>query len=220
MKRLIVLGVVLLMFAAAPARADDLFPPSYRGLELSYTCEWDQFANFSNPQGFFPDTESSVGDGSHLLFTHWNTHIDFDGAGWVDMGGGIANPARSAEFATNVVNWIDWRPLKLLRVQVTYFDPSMLGLQPTIIGVSGISTAAPNGSLPPGDEDLMTPGVPVGGMPLPPGYFYEDWIIEPNPDWEQIAFAVPQGVIIEQIVIDTISVPGNRSKVCVIVGEE
>ena len=92
MRRLIVLGVVLLMFAAAPALADDLNPPPYRGLELSYWAEWDLF-NDGDFNGFFPDLgqENAVDDDNPATFfyqglgTHGlgHTHLDFSpDPGW------------------------------------------------------------------------------------------------------------------------------------------
>ena len=216
MKKLIVLGVVLLMFAATPALADDLFPPSYRGAQLSYQAEWDTFGHFNDPQGFFPDTESFVGDGNHQLYGAFATHLDLSPSvpvnptSWavVPSGpdSGLTDPGTIGgnTFVANTINWVDWRELKHVRVQVAYTD---FGAgPPTITGMIGISEAFPNGSLPQGALDLVTPGNFVGGFSQP-GYFYEHWIIVPNPDWEAIEFFLPQGTIVDQIVIDTISVP-------------
>ena len=220
MRRLIVLGVVLLLFcAAAPARADDLFPPSYRGAQLSYWAEWDLF-NDGDFLGFFPDVnqENAVDDDNPAttfyqgLGTHGlgHTHLDFNLDGWAIApgGGGFYNPTQPASFVANVANWVDWLPEKQLRVQVTYTDGG--NGAPVLTGVFGIEVAAPNGSLPPGSLQVETPGIPMGGlnaMGFQGLYFYEDWIILPNPDWEAIEFDLPMGTIVNQIVIDTISVP-------------
>jgi len=53
---------------------------------------------------------------------------------------------------------------------------------------------------------------PQGRVDVDATHFYEDWIIVPNPDWEDIYFSLPQGVIVEQVIIDTISPePGTVS---------
>jgi len=198
-----VLMVATLVCFSGEVSADDLNPPGYRNGSLSYFAEWDAFGHFSNPLGFFPDTESNVDDSdpNTNLYSQFNTHIDFDaGGGWIlTQPGGIQNPSRPASFVTNVVNWVDFLPEKQLRVQVTYTGAG----SPTIGPVTGFHEGAPHGS------ELLpdSAGTPVGGFGDGVSYFYEDWVIHPNPDWEQIQFNVPQGTIVEQIVIDTISIP-------------
>ena len=99
----------------------------------------------------------------------------------------------ASSFVANVINWVDWKPEKLLRVQVTYSDPQSNG-SPTITNLTGYDPASGTGPY------IATPlgRVDVGGT-----FFYEDFIIIPNPDWEQIEFDLPMGTIVEQIVIDT-----------------
>ena len=216
MKKLIVLGVVLLMFAAAPALADDLNIPWYRGEPLSYHAEWDVFAHSANPAGFLADSESSVGGpGTAELYAQWNTHLDFtpsipvNPTGWtvVPSGGDwgltdLSTPVGNS-FVANVVNWVDYLPTKLLRVQVAYTDPG--GGPPMITGVVGHGVDSP--PAPQGSGDTLHESELVFGDYSTPGYFYEDWVIHPNPDWEQVQFFLPFGTIVDQIVIDTISLP-------------
>lgn len=219
----------ILFVACTSAFADDFNPPPYRGLQLSYTCEWDTFSHFTDPLGFYPDTESNVDDNDPATFFYQglgsgglgNTHLDLSPSvpanptGWAVVPSGadfgltdLVTPGGNT-FAAQVANWVDWWPLKHLRVQVAYTDPS--GNNPPVItGVSGFTVAAPLGSGPQGSATSETLGGLVGGVyndPLYPNYFYEDWVIMPNPDWEQVRFFLPQGTIVDQIVIDTISLP-------------
>jgi hypothetical protein len=205
MRKLLCLLVVAVF--VLPAMADDLFPPDFRGDPLSYYAEWDMFQN-GDFNAFYADFENSVPgpDPADFLHNGFATHLDFEpSAGWAmsPAGGGFYNPLEDALFVANVVNWVDDEPFKLLRIQVTYTD-ELLGGAPMILGMEGygpISGGEPYTSTGP-LESFMGPGIDPGTE-----YFYEDWMIEANPDWEQIEFFLPQGTIVEQIVIDTVSVP-------------
>ena len=184
-----------------PALADDFAPPDYRGLPLSYQAEWDVFTNGTFGTGIYTDFENSVDDSDPTTTLHnvFFTHLDFDtSVGWAltpVQGGGFHNPLEDATFVANVVNWVDLEPEKLLRVQVTYTDALGNGV-PLITGVDGFSPIS-------GDEPHAS--LFQGNVSVDPNHFYEDWIITPNPDWEQIQFFLPQGTVIEQLVIDTVS---------------
>ncbi len=205
MKKFLILFVLLAF--VTPVMADDLFPPDFRYDPLWYYAEWDPFTN-GDFNGFYADYEASQDDNDPNTYLHtgFSTHLDFDPTpGWAMApgGGGFWNPLDHATFVANVVNWIDWEPEKLLRIQVTFVDTLSNG--------------------PPMITDVLGYDVPVGGpyggglfgefgpmvLDLDPlrEYYYEDWFIEPNPDWEQIQFILPMGTIVEQIVIDTVSVP-------------
>lgn len=196
------IALLVMISLVTPAMADDLFPPDYRGLPLSYQAEWDQFTNGTFGTGIYTDYENSVDDTDPAtnLHTGFSTHLDFDPTpGWTlipAQGGGFYNPTANATFVANVVNWIDWEPLKELRVQVTYTDGGFGA--PAITAVLGY--------------DVPTGGPYVGswvgggtGFGPQGQYYFEDWIIVPNPDWEQIQFSLPMGTIVEQLVIDSVS---------------
>jgi len=40
-----------------------------------------------------------------------------------------------------------------------------------------------------------------------PIHEYQDWIIQPNPSWELIVINVPQGCVLDEVVVDTVSLP-------------
>ena len=203
MRRILFLLVIAAL--VTPAVADDLFPPDFRYDPLWYYAEWDPFTN-GDFNGFYADYEASQDDSDPNTTLHngFNTHLDFDPSpGWAMApgGGGFYNPLTAATFVANVVNWIDWEPHKFIRIQVTYAD--MLGNGPPVI------TGALGYDVPTGGPYFGGLYGELRGLVLGPfhEYYYEDWIIEPNPDWEQIQFILPMGTIVEQIVIDTVSVP-------------
>ena len=36
-------------------------------------------------------------------------------------------------------------------------------------------------------------------------YFYDDWRVQPNPDWEQVVIYFSEGTFVDQVVVDTVS---------------
>ncbi len=195
------LVVLVLLAFVTPALADDHFPAGFRGDPLSFQAEWDQFTNGTFGTGIYTDYENAVDDSDPATYLHtgFSTHLDFDPTpGWQltpAQGGGFYNPLANATFAANVVNWIDYMPWKFMRIQVTYTDGG--NGAPLITDIFGYAPIT-------GGEPYFSEF--MGAAPNV-GYFYEEWSIFPNPDWEQIQFFLPQGTIIEQIVIDTISAP-------------
>jgi len=85
---------------------------------------------------------------------------------------------------------------KLMRIQVTTCDFG--GGQTSILDV----TAEDQGS-----SALVILRDQVDDIPFLPGgtYFYEDYVIRPNPDFETITIAVPFETVLAQVVVDTIS---------------
>ena len=198
-----VVGVTL----TAGAFADDLFPPPWRGGALSVFAEWEwQQAppnlNFMPPLAGFSVTSGTadpdIGPDGETLYLGFATHAEVDvPTNWAwdpgDGDGGLTPTQPGASIAFNVQNWIDDEPLKLIRIQVAYLGSAP---PPTVRYMEGIV-----------EPDFVYDGVPVGGFEGDL-YFYEDWEIRPNPDWEQIVLDVPLGITLDQVVIDTISIPG------------
>jgi len=186
-----------------PALADQQ-TPSYLGDPLSYSACWTAFLNGDFSAGIEVEVEESYDDSdpTTTLNSAFISHLDFDSPnGWEfwDLPGGqrdrIHNPSRDATFVANVVNWIDLLPEKKVRINIKVFDTLGNGL-PTITGVTGYGPEA-SGQF-----------VALDDWTIPPDHeFYEDWIILPNPDWEQIEFYLPQGTQIDWIYVDTVSVP-------------
>jgi MYXO-CTERM domain-containing protein len=194
------------------AVADDLNPPDYRGLPRSTSAEWD-FLTDQPTNNIQPDGTSVplvVGDFQAQLDAAFTGDPHPSGnrfggttvawTGTISNGGYLATGVSSIDrgLVFNVPNWIDQEPLKRLRVQVTYQGPA-----PTteVIGALGV----------PGSSDNVTE-VFIGRVPgtspnLPAGmlYFYDDWEVRPNPDWEQVVIRMAEGTFVDQVVIDSVS---------------
>jgi hypothetical protein len=120
--------------------------------------------------------------------------------GAISNGGYLATGPSSVDrgLVFNVPNWIDTEPLKRVRIQVTYQGPAP---STEVIGSLGV----------PGSSDNVTE-VFIGRVPgtspnLPAGmsYFYDDWEVRPNPDWEQVVIRMLENTFVDQVVIDTVS---------------
>ncbi|MCG8457851.1 MAG: hypothetical protein MI919_16365 [Holophagales bacterium] len=201
------LVVLALAFATAPLQADDLFPPDYRFDPLSTVAGWD-FLTEQNPDAILPDDPAVplvVGDAKPLLDSAFPAGAPHpSGALFGDVeysaGGYRGGPGGDGGIVFNVPNWIDQEPEKRLRLQITY-----RGVEPPtavfgFLGVPGTSD---------GVEELFVERRAATDPSLPPGasYFFEDWKMFPNPDWEQVVVFLPEGSFVDQVVIDTVSGP-------------
>jgi hypothetical protein len=199
----VVCALALLVVCPQIATADDFAPPWYRGQPLSVYAAWD----FVPPPGSFvagwdAETEIVTGGSAGEVLRKFGTrtsHIDFDMASnWT--WDGVTNIAPvvtpGASLAVNMVNWIDQMPYKLLRIQVTYIGQAPPDIMvPLVAGFEGPL------------NELTYPGSLVQRVDVDPNHFFVDWRIIPNPDWEQILIHVPIGNWINQIVVDTVSIP-------------
>lgn len=229
-RRVVILAFAALTTSLSPvtAIADDLRPPSYRGLPRTTSAEWD-FLTDQPTDNIQPDGTTVplvVGDIAPQLDAAFagDPHPSgsrFGGASvaWSSMsnGGYLATGVGTAQrgLVFNVPNWIDQEPLKLLRVQITYQGPAPTTTVFGSLGVPGSSDAV--------TEQLAAHVDVTTGLPptLPPGtsYFYDDWTIQPNPDWEQVVVFMSEGTFVDQVVIDSISfVPEPSSAVLVALG--
>ena len=198
------------LLTAASISGDDLKPPRYRGGPLSTSAEWD-FLTAQPRTNIQPDGTTVplvIGDAAPLLNAAFPVGAPHpSGATFGDIewssssnGGYRGGPKGDGGLVFNVPNWIDTEPEKRLRLQVTYVG----GAPPTaVFGFLGV----------PGSSDSVTETlarrVSDTDPMLPPNsaYFYEDWLLYPNPDWEQVVIFVPTGTFVDQVVIDTISGP-------------
>lgn len=199
----LLLVAVVAALMSAPAIADDFAPPDWRGDPLSYFAEWEFVSSFKTS----PDLESSMGgdQGEYLYPLAGGTHIDVDGEGWgwVDLGegdGGISCPGRPASFAINTINWVDELPEKLIRVQITFE-----GVAPAVLHAQGFTDPDEHGGSGPLIDHGQFPAGPA--VIFDENHFYQDIVLFPNPDWEQIVVNVPDGAIVDEIIVDTISIP-------------
>lgn len=198
--------------------ADDFNPPDWRGDPLSIEAEWD-FENGPPEYELVPDvTYNTVGGSNGETLSGYLTHIDYGtnsyyvddpdgagpkGAGWYFDG-----------FVIHIDNWIDLEPYKDIRVQFTAYketiDGQILELgDPTAMGLDVSAVPLDSWSVTGGGWD--SDGVIT--------WAWLDIRIWPNPDREDLWFDTPlQGVIIDQVYVDTISIPEPATMGLLIVG--
>lgn len=183
------------------AQADDLNPPPWRGAPLTTFSHWD----FLTPNTPFPDGAPApvIGNsGGAPTFTPgpnvtWEPGTDASGE-WVGGPGG-------GTLTFQIPNWIDDLPVKLLQIQMTYFEIHNSGLT-----VSNINAVDPLGITLVQQTGTTTSTIP-NGPHLGWEQRTEQWTILPNPDSETITVFLPAENLLTQIVIDTISVPEPSS---------
>ncbi|MCZ6680904.1 MAG: PEP-CTERM sorting domain-containing protein [Candidatus Poribacteria bacterium] len=83
-----------------------------------------------------------------------------------------------------------------MRIQVTFS-----GAAPTIDDIVAFD---PLGAITVGPLNHV---LDIPANPFATGYFYEDWLIFPNPDWEFVEIFVPTNTLLHQVVIDSYSTP-------------
>lgn len=176
-----------------PAHSYDTHAPDYYGTE-NYTAAFF-FADSSGT--LIPDDFEWDADSPYPLFEAP------DGPTVTDITPAIGATGTVLEIF--IPNFVDPLPLKKLRIQVTY-EPGSSGLDPLVVGVTGVDD--PAGTVP----GILVDHVVDDEDPSDTlAYFYEDWVVYPNPDYELIELFVPFGVTLDEVIVDTVStvpVPG------------
>jgi hypothetical protein len=192
-------AAALVFASAATTFADDLSPPPWRGDPYSTVQGWS-FATNLNPAPSDLVSIQVTGDTDPNQTGPMATMSPE--LSWLPgpSGEGIwaADHNENGLIQFYLPNWLDFLPEKWLHVQVTY-------------GYLGGPTVAPHGQTITGFDNVVGPNIVVVGFPSINdngiNFLTEDWVIQPNPDWEIYYLEVPMGSYVEQVVIDTISVP-------------
>lgn len=180
------LALVLALVAAPALQAADLYPPDYAGQPHWAVAFWED-------------------EGAGLTLTGFDFEAGVYPLSQQDLfGGGPGQPSleidpipgTGALFSFFMPNFIDPLPLKLMRIQVTYADP---GPEPLVTGIIASDPSGPVATM--RGEHFVPGSVPLTGL----SYFYEDWHLWPNPDWEIAQIFVPDGAMLEQVVVHTLS---------------
>ena len=207
MKRIGLFLIAAMMISILPTMADIFAQPDFFGEPLSYHAEWE-FDFLQTPiTGLYVEVESDGGskNGEFIYDKFW-THIDLDGMGWemdtADGDGGIVNTNRDASFAIQTINWVDTEPEKYIRVQITY-----IGQAPTVAGAHGYWFNEYHGIEPANATTNLGYFAADPAVNVDQTHLYSDIFMQPNPDWEQIVVDVPKGTIIDEVVVDSISIP-------------
>ena len=180
----------------ADLAADDLIVPPWRGGELSVMAAWDFIPCWCPPSSDFPPgIFSAVGDGDpdHELWSGSGTFeravnmdwwLDDDSYGLIALAGG-------GSMGLTVQNWIDQEQEKRLQIQVAFGGA----------GVPSVSVIEA------WDESAAYQGALICAHRVDDNHVVEEWVVQPNPDWETIDIHVPEGTWVSGIVVDTISIP-------------
>jgi hypothetical protein len=185
MERLII-ALVALAFLAAPALADDLYPPSWRGsLDTTFehwTFDTDQYPTWLPEQADNPYGQPYI----HTLGggEHWDDSLPGDRFGIMTT----SSDTVCVELP-NVPTQNDW---KLVYVQMTWWH-----------------NAPPDPiSDPPGQVNL------IQELSLPTAWGYSSWEIwiPGNPPSETVSFVADSATLyMDQLVVDTICIPEPAS---------
>ncbi|MCC5831012.1 MAG: hypothetical protein JJU36_16325 [Phycisphaeraceae bacterium] len=169
--------------AVSSVIAHDLNPAPYRGQELSVFAHWQAELDGwpSSPQQF---SDGGSSDPAYFLSQLSPQSVEVEQFG-------------QRILVLQVPNFIDDLPLKLLRLQVTWTGSGAPNIG-QLIGVDG------NNSI----LGTVVDAPPIVPFASPPGgYRYFDIEFRPNPDYEIIELLLPMDMVIEQVVVDSISIP-------------
>ena len=190
---IVVLGAALIVGAPARVMADDFWPPWWRGQPLSVMAEWE-FAGeweYWPSVSIYPEIVDFYGEGEH---SYLPTHIHGYDVFWEEDpnepgdGRAYSDPNSGGYFEIVMDNWYDDEPYKYFWIQMTYG-----GDTPSVYAIEG----EPNGYA----------YFPLDVIHVDENHVVESWVIEPNPDWEWIWIDIPAGTWVDQLLIDTISIP-------------
>ncbi|HWB53904.1 MAG TPA: hypothetical protein VG722_06915 [Tepidisphaeraceae bacterium] len=195
--KLVAWGLLMAIPITGVARADDLAPPSYRGMPLGVEGHWDtgdgttfQASKVHVYNRIVPNPNESVWPAPPTITTS-------DGATYV-----VTFP-----------DWVDNEPLKLGRIQLYWItsDPSIFpSMNPSAFPGDGVIGF---------DGGNTNPGVVFDPVPITGGIYgaYFDFQIRPNPNFETITFTFfgatggPVPVQLQEVDIDTVSIPEPAS---------
>ena len=205
MRKVIIFAMAGVLMGAGVAGADDFSPPEWdRNDPYAMTAEWE-FTSDINPVS--PDGESGITNlangGGHITQATisgppWGGESPIwqpgDGDGeWYFPEGGL--------ITIEMDNVIDFMPYNDLWGQITYRNPMGLLVAPTVLDITAFDNEV-------GSNVAATFQYSQGSYgPGTTEYYAAMWRLSPNPDWETIIIEVPITMTVDQIVVDTISVP-------------
>lgn len=180
--------------SASVLRDDIVGPPWERFQPFTTFQEWE----FFDPGDIAPDGElAPFNPNTHFPLVAkpgpdviWSASLP--GTNLSGIYTGTGDDGSYIDFC--IPNWIDMEPLKLLWIQINgVWDEAA---PPIVSGILGVK------------DGVDTFGAFLDSDETFPGFHrVESWEILPNPDWETIRIFLPEGAIVNQVVIDTISFP-------------
>ena len=194
---------------AGSALADDFAPPAWRGGALSTTQGWDFLTPQDPLQPDDPNVPLVIGNGGGVPLASYAAMqwVPHDGD-----GGLIGGPG--SQLHLYIPNWIDFEPFKWMWIQITFVgSPTNV---PYIVNLGAQDNVA--------NYVYVVPDPPVvyslGSSNVDTGVYgvAQGFTLFPNPDWEMFDIFVPENVVIDQIVVDTISFPEPTSMALLALG--
>lgn len=189
---LILFSAICLTLAPTIASADDVAPPPWLRTDsraITAAWEFDTPANPSAPGGpltnVFTKGGGTVGTSALVAGPA--------GLGWGpgDGDGGWFFPA-GGDILFTVDNVIDTEPVKHIWMQVTHTPGLGLAVDPLAAVNLGATGSVPGA---------------ISLIPVDATHTIFAWNMFPNPPWEQFRLLVGGGGEIDEVVVDTISVP-------------
>lgn len=186
MKTKLVAVLAGLMMLAPVAMADDLNPPTWRGLPGTTWQGWEYSTDIQNPLPDFGDNPMGVPTTFvQPGFSQWWEDV-LDGRQGVWPLSGTIN--------VEIPNYPDLNPEKLIWIQLTW--------KPQVVGDYSLDVRATPEAL-----GQWVDAVPVAEIPLPDGWTHTTFeiVLPYNPVWETVYVAGT--VFVDELVIDTYCVP-------------
>jgi len=185
-KKLILISFCVL-FVVGMASADDFYPPIWsRTGPMAMTAEWDFLADTNpvDPDGPLTNIDVPFKGG-------YDTRATIDGGAWQLGNTGEWYFPNGGYITIEMDNVVDILPVKDLWIQITY-----IGQAPGVMAIQAFDDDV--------GSNVLVQRIDFGGDG---NHAWEWWRLYPNPDWEFLHINVPEGVIVDQIIIDTQSIP-------------
>ncbi len=190
--------VAVLLTGAASALADDVVPAPWRGTGLYTFQEWE----FHTSDSFLPpDGELTASNPNGAAFVEIGSGLTWDPSfETTGLDGWVGDALTGGSLFFEVPNYIDFEPEKLIRVQINgVWDATPI---PSVASIVAIDNVVGESTV----IEFITSEETFPGF-----HRWEDWRILPNPDIETIEIFIPAGTFVNQVIIETTSIPEPAS---------
>ena len=232
---LVLAAITLGLGLSSQLRADDLVSPPWGEPRPEGPTDQDPFDPTADPLTYFvewADLDPQATAPQAPTREQWGP---FGGPGTDPYPN---SPSATAEFdgesgyfwTFTVPNWIDREPEKCLQLQLTFtetFTDQPSGDRPFITEITAfdnneVYVYPGDGSIflkePPSGDTIDSGSNPTNGTSFITTHETQMWGFYPNPDYETINLYVPGHLTLDQVVVDTISMPEPTSAAAIALG--